>query len=283
MKKNKFAFTLVETLIMMAVIGIIATVTAVSLKGMRPDKDKIMIKKAYSTIVNIVDALLNDTELYPYAHVAGLIDKLSHSRNIESAMSVWPTTAKSNCEGSDETYDELNGACLKKNQENLVESFGGGISEGNFVDKKSQYDNGDGEVGSGKFTDITVRNGADYSTENKFAYNFIKNLDTFSWESPEGRYCSAYTKDGMDWIITDFFDGNKADLRDDANKYPNYFAKIKVDINGEEKGPNSSEAANPDIFTFIVDADGAVSVYGDDAAARKAKEVLKSRNIKADK
>ena len=279
MKNSKLGFTLVETLVMMAIIGIIATVTVVSLKGMRPDKDKMMIKKAYSTIVQIVDALINDTELYPYAHVAWLTDKLTQTKTVSLAMQVFPPESEeSKCKEGE--YDKTNNVCLEKTEVNL-ESFRS-ISEGTFTDKKSLYEDGEGDVGSGIFTDLTVRNNADYTSENKFAYNFVSHLDTSGWESPEGRYCWAYTKDGMSWAVTDFFDGNKTDLSN-PNSYPSRCTLIKVDINGDEIGPNSSTDSSPDIYTFIVDVDGHVSVYGDDAAAQKAKKVLKSRDIKASK
>ncbi len=273
MKNSKLGFTLVETLVMMAIIGIIATVTVVSLKGMRPDKDKMMIKKAYSTIVQIVDALINDTELYPYAHVACLTDKLTQTKTVSLAMQVWPGNAKDNCDGN---YDETNNVCVEKTEVNL-ESFDS-VSEGNFTDKKSLYEDGEGDVGSGIFTDVTVRNTDNYTSNDKFAFNFISHLDQQYFDGCEDNICDTTTRDNMYWIVEDYF--NDADKK---------YAIIKVDINGNtdtngnEIGPNSSTDSSPDIYTFIVDADGHVSVYGDDAAAQKAKKVLKSRDIKASK
>lgn len=69
-KRN--AFTLTETLIMVAVIGIIAVISAISLKNMQPDKDAIMIRKAYTESAKAVATLINDQELYPYAEVSML-------------------------------------------------------------------------------------------------------------------------------------------------------------------------------------------------------------------
>ena len=64
MRKNN-AFTLTETLIMVAVIGVIAVISAVSFRNIQPDKDTVMLRKAYSDISKAVATLINDQELYP--------------------------------------------------------------------------------------------------------------------------------------------------------------------------------------------------------------------------
>ena len=63
MKKN--AFTLAETLVMMAIVGIIAVVTVSGYQKIRPNKDMFMLKKAYDTLSNTVASLANDEILYP--------------------------------------------------------------------------------------------------------------------------------------------------------------------------------------------------------------------------
>ncbi len=63
MKKN--AFTLAETLVMMAIVGIIAVVTVSGYQKIRPNKDMFMLKKAYDTLSNTVASLANDDILYP--------------------------------------------------------------------------------------------------------------------------------------------------------------------------------------------------------------------------
>ena len=262
--KNKSAFTLVETLIMVAVIGVIATVTVVSLKGMRPDKDVMMIKKAYSTTVQIVNTLANDTELYPYAKISGLLEQMIYTKNSEFASEVWPTgSSASECSGG--TYDPLNLVCLKK--QSSGNPAGVGIGEGDYPEPLQ--DVGD-TTGSWTFTDVTVRNSDNYTSENKFAYNFIFLLDQEYKDGCEGEFCYAITKDGMSWVVEDHFS-------DASQKY----ALVSVDINGDEVGAHSSTGSNPDLFRFKVEPDGAVSVFGNDAAATKAKAVLKSRNLKA--
>ena len=69
-KISKKAFTLVETLIMVAVVGIIAVITVVSLKNMSPDKDAVLVRKAYTEMSKAVATLVNDEQLYPSAKVA---------------------------------------------------------------------------------------------------------------------------------------------------------------------------------------------------------------------
>ncbi len=62
---KKIGFTLTEILVMVGVIGIIAVVTIVSLSGKRPDKDAIMLKKAYKSMSEVVATVVNNEDLYP--------------------------------------------------------------------------------------------------------------------------------------------------------------------------------------------------------------------------
>ena len=83
------AFTLAETLIVIAIIGILATITMTVLTGSMPDKKKAMFKKAYSVIERTVGEAVNDETLYPFkrdaigflnfakADMLGLIDDAS--------------------------------------------------------------------------------------------------------------------------------------------------------------------------------------------------------------
>ena len=81
--KNK-AFTLAETLIVISIIGILATVMLSVMSKMSPDKEKMMFKKAYQTVERTVGELVNDEELYPYNP-----DAIGF-RNTESVT--WPGT-----------------------------------------------------------------------------------------------------------------------------------------------------------------------------------------------
>lgn len=62
----KKAFTLAETLIVLAIIGVLATLLLSSLHGATPDKKKAMFKKAYSVAERAIGELVNDETLYPY-------------------------------------------------------------------------------------------------------------------------------------------------------------------------------------------------------------------------
>ena len=64
MNKMK-AFTLTESLIMIAIVGVIATITMVSLAGLKPNKDKMLLQKAYKATMSAVAELTNDPVAYP--------------------------------------------------------------------------------------------------------------------------------------------------------------------------------------------------------------------------
>ena len=59
------AFTLSESLIMIAIVGVIATITMVSLAGLKPNKDKMLLQKAYKATMSAVAELTNDPVAYP--------------------------------------------------------------------------------------------------------------------------------------------------------------------------------------------------------------------------
>lgn len=61
---NKKGFTLQELLITMAIIGIVAAVTAPAITGLFPDENKMKYLKAYSTLTNITSEIINDPSLY---------------------------------------------------------------------------------------------------------------------------------------------------------------------------------------------------------------------------
>lgn len=120
------------------------------------------------------------------------------------------------------------------------------------------------------FTNTTPVNGATaYTAANKFAYNFGKLFKTVdNTVSCSGSTCTFTTVDGMSWSVLDNF--SNTSLKN---------AIITVDVNGPDAGSNSS-TNNPDTFQFKVDAGGGVSVYGNNTAATKAKEILKKRKNK---
>lgn len=61
---KKLGFTLAEILIAMGILGVIAALTMPTIHKLSPDKDKGMVLKAYKTITEINNEILNDPSLY---------------------------------------------------------------------------------------------------------------------------------------------------------------------------------------------------------------------------
>lgn len=64
MKKDN-AFTLAEVMIALVVLGVIMALVLPVIMDAMPNKDKMMIKKAYYTTENVIHDLINDSNLYP--------------------------------------------------------------------------------------------------------------------------------------------------------------------------------------------------------------------------
>ena len=65
MKKN--GFTLAEMVITLCVIGVIATIVLPAINNAQPNREMIMLKKAYYNTTRIVSELINDEDFYPDA------------------------------------------------------------------------------------------------------------------------------------------------------------------------------------------------------------------------
>ena len=63
--KSKQGFTMAETLITMAIIGVVAMLALPIIDKARPNEEMIMFKKAFATTTRIVSELINDETLYP--------------------------------------------------------------------------------------------------------------------------------------------------------------------------------------------------------------------------
>ncbi|MDR1326910.1 MAG: type II secretion system GspH family protein [Heliobacteriaceae bacterium] len=61
----KKAFTLTELIIALVVLGILVAVVSPAIFKTRPDKNKVMIKKAYYLTQDVVLSLINDDKFYP--------------------------------------------------------------------------------------------------------------------------------------------------------------------------------------------------------------------------
>lgn len=58
-------FTLSELMIALAVIGVLVAVVTPAIVKTRPNKNKMMVKKSFYTIEQVVSSLINDEHLYP--------------------------------------------------------------------------------------------------------------------------------------------------------------------------------------------------------------------------
>ncbi len=63
-------FTLTELMVALAVIGIVVAVVTPAVVRMRPNKNKMMVKKTFYTTEQIVSTLINDQRFYPDVHLA---------------------------------------------------------------------------------------------------------------------------------------------------------------------------------------------------------------------
>ena len=60
----KKGFTLQELLISLAIVGIVAAIAAPAITALMPDKKKAMYMKAYNTLTNVTNEIINDPSLY---------------------------------------------------------------------------------------------------------------------------------------------------------------------------------------------------------------------------
>ena len=70
MRKFK-AFTLTELMIALTVIGVLSALVLPMLSNNSPNRNKMMMKKAYYTITDVVNDMINDTTLYPEIDSSG--------------------------------------------------------------------------------------------------------------------------------------------------------------------------------------------------------------------
>ena len=63
--KNKQGFTLSETLIALAMIGVLGAVLIPVIIAKKPNPNKIMLRKEYNILEKVVSKLINDNTLYP--------------------------------------------------------------------------------------------------------------------------------------------------------------------------------------------------------------------------
>ena len=155
--KNK-AFTLAETLIVLSIIGVLATVMLSAMSKMSPDKTKMKFKKAYQTVERTVGELVNDENLYPYDP-----DKIGF-QNISEVT--WP--------GSSEKYSgETKFKNLFKRKLNTIGTYSGNGSNTYFITS-----DGIGYlVETTSFTSSNPQSTIFVDTNGEEKPNCVKNLD----------------------------------------------------------------------------------------------------------
>lgn len=70
--KKKYAFTMAEMLIVLTVVGTMATVIMYAISSVKPDSNVVMFKKAFYVTEKIIAEMLDDDALYPKNTSPGL-------------------------------------------------------------------------------------------------------------------------------------------------------------------------------------------------------------------
>jgi len=236
-KSYKLAFTMAEMLVCLSVISILATILIPTIGSLRPDRSKVMFKKAFMISERVVSELVNDSDLYPEASGVNGLDNVGvvyyNGEPFGGKYVAKPAGFDEYSDGDDkpEGYDDYVGS-LADQKSKFCKLFA------QKVNITSQLNC----AGGAGFS-------ADADDEGK------KGNPTFR------------TSDGIEWLlpITNFTAGNTNDLA---------WKAIMVDVNGP-KGPNKldeegdANICNGDVdrFTIYVRTDGLMAVNG--ACARE--------------
>lgn len=125
---KKFGFTLAEVLISLTIIGVVAAMVAPTISKITPNKDKVMVIKAYKALSDTCRLLINEPGFYLNAATAGFEDtevpyipeyndETKYSGNnkfcnlLMDNMHTYSKTASSNGTGSWTTVDFLSWKC----------------------------------------------------------------------------------------------------------------------------------------------------------------------------
>ncbi len=133
---KKIGFTLTEILVMVGVIGIIAVVTIVSLSGKRPDKDAIMLKKAYKSMSEVVATVVNNEDLYPLVinETAGVFAGLKPSKIYVAALVGDDLPGRPDWQQTTNTWDDYkfdqSSSCLSIPSSSSSSGSSSGLSSG---------------------------------------------------------------------------------------------------------------------------------------------------------
>jgi len=238
---KKFAFSLAEMLVCLAIISVIAAIMMPTLNHVKPNKEKAMFKKVYLQTERVIYELINDVELYP---------------DIDDHVGFDNTTRVmfNGVEFGDKKDVDYN----VDFDPNSVE-----FPEGMESDEdKAKYIEEQREIARQK-AEAEAKQKATDKMNKKFCQLFSLKLNTLS----PNPYCGAdaskisfETTDGVYWIMP------YTNFMPTENFFPIY-----VDVNGEKEPNNMDNIAsnNPndceddvDRFMILVRADGEMQVQG---------------------
>ena len=103
MKRFK-AFTMTELMVALAVIGIIVAVVTPAIMKTRPNKNKMMVKKAFYTTEQVVSTLINDARLYPDMRELCYEDDAPGAEMSPEAYCAWGFDYQNDVDYEGETY-----------------------------------------------------------------------------------------------------------------------------------------------------------------------------------
>jgi prepilin-type N-terminal cleavage/methylation domain-containing protein len=65
MKKHRYGFTFAELMMSLLIIAVLASILIPVIVNKKPNRSKVMFRKAYYVVERVVSELINDDELYP--------------------------------------------------------------------------------------------------------------------------------------------------------------------------------------------------------------------------
>jgi len=254
-------FTLAEMMVCLAVISVIATLMMPAINNLRPNKSKVMFKKAFYLTERIVSEMINDEDMYPQTEGLHGFDNLTVA------------TINGTSYGSDE--EPIDPATIEQNPGESEEAYA-----------------------ARKLAQIAANAAYDAAAKAKFCGLFSTHLNTIEEDATIREHCNNATystfenptfttTDGIVWILPiTAFDWNMpemcssddpAECDDDCHAecdaMDNPYQPIQVDVNGLEKGPNCMDGAegctNPDRFKIMVRTDGRMKAANDSVRARE--------------
>lgn len=96
MKRFKLGFTLSELMVALGVLGVIVAIVTPAIMSNRPNKNKMLIKKSFFTVEQIVSSLINDETLYP--------DNTDKCNSSDNSTCYWGFDDTSDVKFEGETY-----------------------------------------------------------------------------------------------------------------------------------------------------------------------------------